>query len=160
MKINQKDFTLGYSVRVEQEGRYEITTVSIFSGEVKTLASRLDGAIGNKAGYGSEQTAIDVAQETQAAIDAGSTHWFDKEFIDSNVHVTVKYQRYDETTFCDPRIDVGSDMKTIPYGATLVTRIAGKKRFPESPDELVACLKRHVPCKRWGHEYIVTSKVG
>lgn len=157
-KLKNKDFTLGFSVKVEREHGHEMTTVSIFSGQVMTLKKRLDGAIDNKDGYGSLEAAGRIEHETREALDNGFTEWFDRDFISDHVGVVVKYQRFDPISFCRPGIDVGREMSTILYGADLVAKLAkGLPDFPKSPEELVKKLSRFVECERWGHEYLVKN---
>jgi hypothetical protein len=152
---------LAYETWITHEYGYEITHVLILSGKVEPLAARLDGAIDDKAGYGTKAAAAHVAQETCSAIEAGHTHWFDSDMWGDRVRVHVTYQRYGSDSFCRPHIDVGDGVSEIRGGYALVNKLARKAKrsmdqFPGSPEELVKALpKGSAPIVRWGSNYLV-----
>lgn len=134
------------SVReVRSESGYTHVHVRWSSGTVHALADRLEGAIGNKAGYGTVDAAARVERETRELMDAGYTHHFHSDYS-YGYSLHARFQLYSEATaeqpraWCQPRFELDGTVSETLRQAEIVKAL--KLRGDFSPEQLVARLRK------------------
>lgn len=116
------------------------------SGRVHSLADRLEGAIGNKAGYGGgDATAAKVERETRELIEAGHTHYFHSDgSYGYGVH--IRFQLYTEATadaprqWCEPTIECDGRARDVLRTAEILKAL--KLGWESTPEQAIARLRK------------------
>jgi hypothetical protein len=135
---------------------YDHAYVRVDVAERESVAAILAGTVGNAAGYGTTEAADRIGRECAALIRAGVTEVYNT--VGIGTHVTMRWQRYDATSYCGlPRLhDVDGRARDIEATLELyehVARLAGRAGAGgiADPVNLIAGLLRAkaVPLMTW-----------
>jgi hypothetical protein len=142
--------TLAYSVEREYFNGYTLDHVNIKQVRGESLGSVLAGCIGNKAGYGTDEAAYDIAVATSHAIEKGYEKAFYHARTYEEVRVHLTYQQYDGARYCEVRpTHVGGTLEDMGVGMAFLRILAGRidknasmTRALANPTRVVAMLER------------------
>lgn len=96
---------LFFAERTYREHGHDHTEIRFFESEVQTLAHAVEQCTDNKIGYGDAATAVEMKAKFGALSERGFTHEVSRTLW-NQPRVTIRWLHYDETRYCEPRIEV------------------------------------------------------
>jgi hypothetical protein len=131
---------LTYRIDHYERHNYKFTQVTVTRMRDEKVADLLDGAINNKAGYGTMEVALRQEGRFRTLLERGIETVYDPSFL-SRQAVSLEWQHYEADGFCEPFLNLGRNFCGIGKGMRLLRQIGARiekvraaRRAQESKD--------------------------
>lgn len=111
-----------YYERTYHERGYNFTEIVVFGARRRTLQGRLEGAIYNRDGYGTDEAVESVAKRAEKLIGMGYTHI--AEFSLYEPRVRFVWQHYGSDDYCTARTEMGNSIEDINRSLPVLRKIS------------------------------------
>ena len=118
--------TITYTIDGYERHGYKFTRVTVRRMREEKVAELLEGAIDNKAGYGTADAARGQEARYRALQERGVESIYDSLCV-SGLHLSIEWQHYEADGFCDPHFpELGRGFGEIETAMRFLRKIGGR----------------------------------